>query len=55
MKKRDQQWFAAWKDGKLVKDLDQYDGPTEVDYCGTGFLLIQREVIDIIDAEVVKS
>src|SRR3954466_14393671 len=35
MKKRDQQWFAAWKDGKLVKDLDQFTGPIEVDYAGT--------------------
>jgi hypothetical protein len=46
MKKRDAQWFAAWKDGQLVKDLDQFTGPTEVDYCGTGFLLIKREVIE---------
>jgi hypothetical protein len=46
MKKRDQQWFAAWKDGKLVKDLDQFEGPTEVDFAGTGFLLIRREVIE---------
>lgn len=46
MKKRDAQWFAAWKDGKLVKDLDQFKGPVEVDYAGTGFLLIKREVIE---------
>src|SRR5262249_50897991 len=46
MKKQDKQWFAAWKDGKLVKDLDQFTGPVEVDYAGTGFLLIRRDVIE---------
>lgn len=46
MKKRDEQWFAAWKDGKLVKNLDQFDGPVEVDYAGTGFMLIRLEVIE---------
>lgn len=46
MKKKDEQWFAAWKDGALVKDLDQFKGPVEVDYAGTGFLLISRTVIE---------
>ena len=46
MKKRDAQWYAAWKDGQLVKDLDQFKGPIEVDYAGTGFMLIAREVIE---------
>lgn len=46
MKKRDAQWFAAWKDGKLVKDLDQFKGPIHVDYAGTGFMLIRRQVIE---------
>lgn len=46
MKKRDAQWYAAWKDGELVKDLDRFEGPVEVDYAGTGFLLIRREVIE---------
>jgi hypothetical protein len=49
MKKRDKQWFAAWKDGKLVKDLDQFgDDPIEVDYAGTGFMLISRTAIEKI-------
>lgn len=48
MKKRDEQWFAAWKDGKLVKDLDQFDAAVEVDYAGTGFMLIKRQVIEAL-------
>lgn len=48
MKKPDKQWFAAWKDGKLVTDLSQFDGPTEVDYAGTGFLLISRRAMEAI-------
>jgi hypothetical protein len=50
MKKRDEQWFAAWKDGKLVKDLDQFKGPIDVDYAGTGFLLIARTALEKIVA-----
>lgn len=45
MKKPDKQWFAAWKDGALVKDLDQFEGPIDVDFAGTGFMLIKRDVI----------
>lgn len=45
MKQPDKQWFAAWKDGALVRDLDQFNGPIEVEYAGTGFMLIKREVI----------
>lgn len=52
MKKRDQQWFAAWKDGKLVKDLDQFKGPIEVEYAGTGFMLIKREVLETLAGTV---
>jgi hypothetical protein len=48
MKKPDKQWFAAWKDGALVKDLDQFKGPIEVEYAGTGFMLIKREVIEAL-------
>lgn len=48
MKKADKQWFAAWKDGSLVKDLDQFKEPIEVDYAGTGFMLIKREVIEAL-------
>lgn len=46
MKKRDQQWFAAWKDGALVKDLDQFRQPIDVDFAGTGFMMIKRAVIE---------
>ena len=51
MKKRDKQWFAAWKDGALVKDLDQFDGPIDVDFAGTGFMMIRREVIEALAAK----
>jgi hypothetical protein len=50
MKVRDKQWFAAWKDGELVKDLDQFNGPIEVQYAGTGFMCIRREVIEKLAA-----
>lgn len=46
MKKPGEDWFAAWKDGKLVKDLDRFDGPIEVDYAGTGFMLIKRSALE---------
>jgi hypothetical protein len=46
MKKEGEDWYAAWTDGKLVKDLDQFDGPTEVDYAGTGFMMIKREAVE---------
>lgn len=48
MKKSDKQWFACWKNGELVKDLDQFNGPIEVDYAGTGFMLIRRDVIETL-------
>ena len=46
MKVPDKQWFAAWKDGALVKNLDRFEGPIEVDYAGTGFMLIRRSVLE---------
>lgn len=44
--KSDNSKFAAWVDGKLVTDLDQFNEPIEVDYAGTGFMLIKREVVE---------
>lgn len=46
MKRPDKCWYAAWVNGKLVKDLDQFDGPIEVDYAGTGFMLISRACVE---------
>jgi hypothetical protein len=43
--KKDNAETTAWKDGKLVK-LEEFDGPTEIDYAGTGFLMIKREVFE---------
>ena len=51
MKKPGEDWYAAWVNGKLVKDLDQFDGPIEVDYAGTGFMLIKREVYMRLNAQ----
>jgi len=44
MKKPDAAWYAAWVDGKLMKALPEE--PMEVDFAGTGFMLIQRHVIE---------
>jgi len=44
MKKDGEEWYSAWKDGKLV-DIDRLSGPTEVDYAGTGFMMISRKAI----------
>ena len=52
MKKPGEEWFAAWKDGVLIKDLDQFDGPIEVDYAGTGFMLIHRKVLEALSEKV---
>jgi hypothetical protein len=45
MKKTDD-LYAAWKDGKLVTDLSVFDGPTEVDLAGTGFMMISRKAAE---------
>ena len=36
---------TSWKNGKLV-NLDSLDGPTEIDYAATGFLMVKREVFE---------
>ena len=36
---------TCWKNGKLV-NLDSLDGPTEIDYAATGFLMVKREVFE---------
>jgi len=41
--------LSAWKDGKLVEITDQKE-PFEVDYAGTGFMCIKREVFDALAA-----
>lgn len=51
MKKPNVVWYTAWKDGKLV-NVDEFDGPTEVDYAGTGFMLISRKAIEKIQARI---
>lgn len=36
---------GAWVDGELV-DLRDLEGPTAVDYAGTGFMMVKREVFE---------
>lgn len=50
MKKRSEQWYAAWVDGELVKDLNQFVEPIDVDFAGTGFMMIKRGVIEKLAA-----
>jgi len=47
--------YAAWVDGALVDDLDQFDGPVEVDLAGTGFMMIKREVLERIYQSVQQT
>jgi len=42
--KRVDEPLSAWVGGKLIRDLP--DSPFEVDYAGTGFMLIKREVFE---------
>lgn len=49
--KTDEHKWSAWVGGKLV-DLDELDGPTEVDYAGTGFMLIKRQVLEKLSKKV---
>ena len=43
--------LSAWKGGKLVKREEWPSTPFEVDYCGTGFLLIRRNVLETLAAK----
>lgn len=46
--KREGAELAAWHDGALLGLDDLPDEPFEVDYAGTGFMLIKREVFERI-------
>lgn len=43
--------YAAWMNGELVNDLSQLDKPVEVDYAGTGFMMIKRKVFEALKEE----
>jgi choline kinase len=43
--KREDTATTAWKNGNLV-DLNEFTGPTPIDYAGTGFLMIQRSCFE---------
>ena len=51
--KRPDAVLSAWKDGKLVEITDQTE-PFEVDFAGTGFMMIKREVFEKMKPEVPK-
>lgn len=55
MKKRNECWYAAWKDGKLVQNLDRFEGPIDVDYAGTGFMLIRRSAVEKVHRYLVDE
>jgi hypothetical protein len=40
--------YAAWVDGKLIDNLEQFSGPVNVDYAGTGFMMIKRSVFEAL-------
>ncbi len=46
--KRPDMPLSAWKDGRLVRIEDCPKEPFEVDYAGTGFMLISRKAIEAI-------
>lgn len=54
MKKQDS-GYAAWVDGQLVKNLDELPcNPINVDYAGTGFMMIKRHVLEDLSDKVEK-
>lgn len=46
--KRPDRPLSAWKDGKLVRLEDCPKEPFEVEYAGTGFMMIRRNVIETL-------
>lgn len=46
MKRKDAPPLSAWRHGKLVELSGCPEGPFEVDYAGTGFMLIDRSVLE---------
>lgn len=58
MKRKDAP-LSAWKDGKLLDisplgPIKPDDSPFPVDYAGTGFMLIHRDVFERLKSEVVE-
>ena len=48
MKLQNNPVLSAWKDGKLVKLEECPSEPFEVDYAGTGFFMVKREVYEAL-------
>lgn len=49
--KRADKPLSAWREGKLVRLEECPNGPFEVDYAGTGFMMIRRNVIETLAAK----
>lgn len=49
--KRDDAPYAAWNKGKLLRLDDLPKEPFPVDYAGTGFMLIKREVLETLSTK----
>ena len=48
MKKPYSDWYAAWKDGELIKGpaLEKITEPTPIDLAGTGFMMFTRTALE---------
>lgn len=44
--------YAAWVNGRLLDCLEDYDKPLEVDYAGTGFMMIKRKVFEKMEPDI---
>lgn len=49
--KKPESEYAAWVDGRLVTDLSSLPNPVSVDYAGTGFMMIDRNVLERMKTE----
>lgn len=49
--KRHDMPLSAWKDGRLVRIEDCPSEPFEVDFAGTGFMLLSRKAIETVAAK----
>ena len=51
--KKPDSFLTVWKDGKLT-DINTFTEPFEVDFAGTGFMMIKREVFEKLKNEEIR-